>query len=177
MSQTAITVTYKPVLADTLHAARVADGELWKTSSRVVATVLVITAGLMWHWGSTGWAVGFLAFGLAEWFNLLPVAVAVAWVEFHRNPKYRQQYTITMGPDGLLFSTATVRAEIAWSFYRHFWETDRAFVLSYGSGLPSVIPKSAFKSDEELALVRALLGSQVGPATRSGSVAGRRTMR
>ncbi|MCM2258396.1 MAG: YcxB family protein [Vicinamibacteria bacterium] len=164
MNPESITLTYQPLLSDVLHSARLAEGALWRTSSRVVAALLAVAAVLMWYWGAPGWALGFFLLSIAEWFNLLPLAVAVAWLEFHRNPKYKQQYSITLRPQGLLFVTEAVRSEIGWNFYRRFWESDRAFVLSYGQGLPTVIPKSAIKGDADLGTVRALLAEHVGGA-------------
>jgi hypothetical protein len=47
-----------------------------------------------------------------------------------------------------------------------FWETKRAFVFSYGPGVPTVIPKGAFTSEPDLADARALLAATFGRSER-----------
>ena len=157
-----IAVSYRPTLSDILHAARVAEGEAWRTSSRVVAALLCIVAGATFYSGFPWWAVLFLTLAVVEWFNLLPFAPVVAYLEFKRNPKYRQQYNLTLSPDGLSFTTDTVSSVLKWSHYTRFWETERAFVLSYGVGVPTVIPKAAFASNIDLNDARTLLAGTVG---------------
>jgi hypothetical protein len=47
-----------------------------------------------------------------------------------------------------------------------FFETPRAFVLSYGRGVPTVIPKAAFVDDAGVQAARALLAEVVGARPR-----------
>lgn len=152
-----ISVSYYPTLGDVLHAARVAEGETWKTASRMAAVLLAACAVGFFYWGSPGWAMLWLALAVAELFNLLPLSVLTAWVEFKRNPKYRQEYHLTLSADHLAFRAATVESTLQWKHYTRFWETNRAFVLAYGAGVPTVIPKAAFADDAEREAARALL--------------------
>jgi hypothetical protein len=152
-----IAVSYRPTLGDVLHAARVAEGETWRTSSRVVAVLLGVCAVAFAYFGLNGWALLWLTLGIAEWFNLLPSWVLVAYVEFRRNPKYRQEYHLSLCPEHLWFRTETIDSKLKWEHYTRFWETKRAFVLSCGTGVPTFIPKAAFADDAERKAARALL--------------------
>jgi hypothetical protein len=148
----------------------VAEGETWKTASRVAAILLGICAAGFFYLGLRGWAIVWLALGVAELFNLLPLSVLVAWVEFRRNPKYRQEYHLTLAPEHLAFRTATVESTLKWEHYTRFWETSRAFVLAYGRGVPTVIPKAAFADDADREAARALLTNVVtGRVSGTGS--------
>ena len=46
------------------------------------------------------------------------------------------------------------------------FETPRAFVLSYGRGVPTVIPKAAFVDDAGVQAARGLLAEVVGARPR-----------
>jgi hypothetical protein len=152
-----ISVSYRPSLADVLHAARVAEGENWKTPNRVAAILLFIGSGVMLYLGFVVWAVIFLILTAVELFNLLPLSVVVAWIEFRRNPKYCNEYHLTLAPEHMRFQTGTVDSTLRWELYSQFWETKRAFILAYGPGIPAVIPKQAFADDREREVVRSLL--------------------
>jgi hypothetical protein len=153
----AITVSYDPTLRDVLHAARVAEGTMWKRTSRIVAAALVLFAVWCAYCELWGWAALFAGIAVGEWFNLLPLSVLVAWLEFRRNPKWRQRYHLTLSPDHLAFRTETIESKLRWENYTAFSETPHAFVLSYGLGSPTVIPKAAFKDDAERDAARRLL--------------------
>jgi hypothetical protein len=152
-----ISVSYQPSLRDVLHAARVAEGATWKTPSRVAAVFLLAFSVVFFYWRIPGWGILFLALALAELFNLLPMSALAAWLEFKRNPKYREQFHLTLTPEHLAFRTTTLESTIKWEFYTRFWETNRAFVLAYGRGVPTVIPKAAFVADADRQAARELL--------------------
>jgi YcxB-like protein len=111
--------------------------------------------------GLRAWAVPWLVLAAVEWFDLLPLSVLIAYIEYKRNPKYREQYDLGLSPDGLSFRTSTVSSVLKWSLYSSFWETNRAFVLSYGRGIPTVIPKAAFATPADLDAARTILQAAV----------------
>ncbi len=160
-----IRVSYSPQLGDVLRAARIAEGLMWKNLSRVVAIILALPGGWFVYWGYHGWATVWFALAAAEWFNLLPLSVLVACIQFKRNPKYRQRYTLVLSPEAMLFLTDTIRSELKWAHFTRFVETKQTFVLLSGAGLPTVIPKAAFSDDADRNRTRTLLETVVG-ATR-----------
>ena len=72
-------------------------------------------------------------------------------------PEVPGRYHLTLSPEHLRFRTASIESTLEWDHYVGFWETPRAFVLSYGGGLPTVIPKAAFADDAEREAARELL--------------------
>jgi hypothetical protein len=167
----AIRISYQPRLADVLHGARLAEGEAWKTMSRVAAILLVLLGGVFVYWGFPGWAGVWFAVAIAEWFNLLPLSVVVAYFEFRRNPKYRQRYELTLSPEALYVTTDTVSSIIKWDHFSHLWDTSKAFVLCSGVGIPAVIPKAAFTNAVDLEAARTLLVMAVKERSAHGQSA------
>lgn len=163
-----IQVSYQPQLADALHAARVCEGETWKTGSRIVAVLLGSLCGVFLYWGFPIVAALWGLLALVEWFNLLPLSTLVAYIEFKRNPEYRDRYDLTLSPEGLRFQTNNIASTLKWNLYARYWETEKAFVLSYGRGVPTVIPKAAFSSPADLEAVKALLSEVIGPSAARG---------
>ena len=108
-----IDISYRPTLQDVLHAARLAEGETWKTSSRVAAILLATAAAWLFYWGMRAWAILFMSLGVAEWFNLLPLSLVAAYVEYRRNPKYRQEYHLTLSEEHLRCKRSTDDVEQA----------------------------------------------------------------
>lgn len=157
-----IRVSYSQQLRDVLHAARIAEGLMWKNASRLVAVVLTVFGGWFVYWGYYGWATMWFALGVAEWFNLLPLSVLAAYIQFKRSPKYRQRYTLVLSPEAMLFLTDTSRSKIKWAHFTRFVETKETFVLLSGVGLPTFIPKGAFSDDADRNATRTLLESVVG---------------
>jgi hypothetical protein len=168
---TEINVSYRPTLGDVLHAARLGEGEMWKTASRLAAGVLFACAAGFFYVRMPVWGTIWLALGLAELFNLLPMSVPVAYLEYRRNPKYRQEYHLTLTPEHLAFRTETIDSTLRWEHYSRFWETKRAFVLAYGAGIPTIIPKAAFASQADLDAARAVLADAIArrPSRKSGA--------
>jgi hypothetical protein len=160
-----VSVSYRPALRDVLHAARFAEGENWKSASRVAAFLLVCCSLAFLWWGFPGWAALWFTLAVVEFFNLLPLSVLVAYMEFRRNPKYRQEYHPTLSPETLAFQTDTISTVLKWSHYTRFWETERAFVLASGQGVPTVIPKAAFATEAEHEDVRTILRRGLGGTT------------
>jgi hypothetical protein len=154
---TELSVSYRPVLRDILHAARIAEGENWWTASRVATGLLSLFGAALFYLGFRWWSALWFGLAIAEYFNLLPMSVLVAYIEFKRNPKYRQEYHLTLSPETLSFRTETISTVLKWSHYKRFWETERAFVLASGEGVPAVIPKAAFATEAECNRARAIL--------------------
>ncbi len=167
-----IRVSFQPQLREVLHAARLYEGAIFKTWDRLAALLFASLSGLYLVRGSPIVAAVWGTLALVEWFNVLPFSVLAAYIQFKKNPTYRQFYDLTLSPDGLRVQTKGITSMIEWNLYSRYWETDRAFVLSYGFGLPTVIPKSAFASAADLEATRALLSDVIlVDSTRGAGVA------
>jgi len=153
-------ITYKLVLSDLIHAAREWEGRHWRAVRYTVAVILLACGSFLLISSERWWGGIFVAFGVLEGFNLLPAAVVRAVIEFHANPKFREEFQLILTPESLHFCTATIDSTLKWTHYTQFFETPKAFILVYGKRMYTVIPKRALVDDSQLRELRELL-SQV----------------
>lgn len=156
------TITYRPTQSDLIHAARAWEGQHWKVVRYLVSAVLIICGMFIVISSGPWWGTIFVFVGILEAFNLLPGAVLRAIIEFRMNPKFREEFQVTLTPECLHFRTATIDSKLKWSMYSNCIETDRAFILVYGKHMYSVIPKRALDSDSKVIEIRELLSSVIG---------------
>lgn len=157
-----MTVTYRPSQADLVHAARTWEGRHWKTARYVVAAALCACGSFLVVGAGLWWGAQFVIVGLLEAFNLLPAAALRAMIEFRANPKFREEFQLTLTPESLHFRTATIDSTLKWTLYSEFFETDRAFILAYGKRMYTVIPKRALDNDSQSCEIRELLSCAIG---------------
>jgi hypothetical protein len=155
-------LTYQLTQADVVHAARALEGQHWKTARYVVASALFACGGFLVLGAGLWWGTVFVLFGLLEAFNLLPAAIIRAMIEFRTNPKFREEFQLTLTQDSLHFQTPSIDSRIKWTLYSDFLETGRAFILVYGKRMYTVIPKRALNNDAQLCEIRELLSRVIG---------------
>jgi hypothetical protein len=85
---------------------------------------------------------------------------------FQADPKFRDEYLLGFTDDGILFKTDHIDAKVDWGLYTEAVETDRFYLLVYGKGAMSVIPKRVFHNPEEEALFKNLITRRVAPNSR-----------
>jgi len=96
-------------------------------------------------------AISFLVTG-AFLFGLLATSlVIVPHRRFKANPQFRRDYYLQFAEDGILFRTDQLDATLKWEIYTEALETEKFYLLSYGEGAITVIPKRVFKSGEQQA--------------------------
>ncbi len=156
-----MTITYRPSLGDLVHAARIWEANHWKTANRLVAIALLAFGAFLVYGRTYPWAVLFLILGLLEFFNLLPAAVLRAFIEWKSNPKFREEYQLTITPEHLHFRTETIDSTLKWTHYSSYLETSKAFILIYGKRMYTVIPKRALASPEQPEQLRNLLRNAI----------------
>ena len=164
MDPAPISIRFVNELDDHLEARRVLykEGVMAKVD-KVVAVLLfgfgilsIASAGLLW------WTVVWFPLALAEWFDLLTLSRWRTRVEFRRNPKFRDEYHLTFTPDHIHFRTASIDSTVQWTHYERVVESPDLFLLMYGSGLYTMVPKRCFSSKDALNSFRALLGRAIG---------------
>lgn len=164
MTQTIpISVHFWNELNDHLEAQRV----LYRRSvmakiDKVVAVLLlclgiycVAVAGVRW------WTLVWFVLAVVEWFDVLSVARFRSTIAFRRNPKFREEYHLTFTPENIHFKTLSFDSVIQWTHYERVLESPTLFLLMYGKGHYTVIPKRAFDSDNDTNAFRALLARMV----------------
>ena len=108
--------------------------------------------------------VAFLCTG-AFLYGLLATSVLILpRRRFQADPKFRDEYLLGFTEDALIFKTQHIDAKVDWSFYTEALETARFYLLVYGEGGISVIPRRAFTDQKQEDLFRDLISRRVGPA-------------
>jgi len=154
-----ISISFINKLKDHLEAQRVLYSRgVMARLDKVVAVLLfgfglycVTFVGLLW------WTVIWFPLAMAEWFNLLSLSRWRTKIEFQRNPKFREEYHLTFSRENIHFRTASLDSTLQWTHYERVIESPDLFLLMYGKGLYTLIPKRCFNSEEEVTAFRALL--------------------
>jgi len=155
-------ITYQPSQADLIHAARTWEGQHWKAARYIVATALIAYGIYLVVSSGLWWGTLFVLVGLLEAFNFLPSATLRAVIEFRTNPKFQEEYRLTLTTESLHFRTATIDSTLKWTMYTGFIETSRAFILVYGKRMYTIIPKRALDNDTKIHEIRELLSNVIG---------------
>lgn len=98
---------------------------------------------------------------MAEWFNLLSLSSLSTRIQYQRNPKYRDEYYLTFSPENIHFKTAAIDSVLQWTNYDDVIENADLFLLMYGKGLYTLVPKRCFHSNDEIDAFRALLNQTI----------------
>ncbi len=159
-----ISIIFTNKLEDHLEAQRVFYSKgVWAKLDKVVAFLLlsfgvycVAFVGL--HW----WTIVWFPLAVAEWFDLLSLSRWRTKIEFRRNPKFREEYHLTFSRQNIHFRTASLDSTLQWTHYERVIESSDLFLLMYGKGLYTLIPKRCFKSNEEINTFRALVSQTIG---------------
>ena len=80
---------------------------------------------------------------------------------FRREPKFRDEYSLTFSPQGIHFRTAHIDSDLQWSMYSRALVDAHSFVLYYGSYSFSVIPNRVFQTVEQREVFERLLAQNV----------------
>lgn len=151
-----MTLTYRPALADLIHAARMWEANHWKIANRIVAGAMIVFGALLIYVNKYHWSALFIFLGVFEFFNLLPAAVIRACIEWQINPKFREEYQLSITREDLHFKTPTIDSTLKWTYYSSYLETSKAFILIYGKRMYTVIPKRVLSGPAELDELRAI---------------------
>ncbi len=164
MSESAVAITFDNKLGDHLAAERLyyRFTVFWKLDKVVAGLLILFGAYLMWLAGVQWWTVIWFPLAVAEWFNILSLRPLQIWLWFKHNPKFRETYHLVADPSGLHFKTESIDSKLTWSHFSRVLEDGRLLLLIYGTRMYSVIPKRAFRSEDELGRFRSLATAAVG---------------
>lgn len=139
---------------------------------RLDAVVIVVTAaagfyllrppGSRWL-GVVGLvASGTLALIIVAAFTVMPMLI------FRREPKFRDQYSLTFSSDGIHFRTEHIDSQLQWAMYSRALIDAHSYVLYYGTRQFTVIPKRVFDSVEQRGAFELFLKQHVPDIVRKG---------
>jgi hypothetical protein len=158
-----ITVNFMNELKDHLEAQRMFYKESFLSKADKVVAVLLFVVGAysVSAVGLRWWTVIWFPLAVMEWFNLLTLDRLRTRIWFRRNPKFREEYCLTFSRESIHFKTAAIDSTLQWSHYERVMESSMLFLLMYGKGLYTLIPKRCFHSDDELNAFRVLLKEKI----------------
>ena len=80
---------------------------------------------------------------------------------FRREPKFRDEYSLTFSQEGIHFKTSHIDSHLQWNIYSKVLIDQHSYVLYYGTGSFSVIPRRVFQSDDQQASFEQLIVQHV----------------
>jgi hypothetical protein len=86
---------------------------------------------------------------------------------FRSDPRHRDEFFLEFTEDGIRFQTERIDSRLDWSLYSGVLENDRFYVLIYGKGMMSVVPKRAFTTHDQEMTFRNLLRRKFGHTSTS----------
>jgi len=112
----------------------------------------------------------FALFSLAASGTLLMMLVAafgvIPHLLFRREPKYRDDYSLTFSDEGIHFQTVHIDSQLEWSLYSRALVDRSSYLLYYGSRTFSIIPMHVFQGKEQRAEFDRLLSQKVKQIVR-----------
>jgi len=163
-----VTLSFRYLQSDIVKAWRAHFASRLRLWLDIPAVVLLAASGIYslrfpgWQWVSLACLVGSGALALI----LVAALVIIPSMIFRREPKFRDEYSLTFSPEGIHFSTVHIDSKLSWSMYSRALVDARSYVLYYGSTQFTVIPKRVFQSTEQREAFEELLAQNVPQVVR-----------
>jgi YcxB-like protein len=160
---TTINLSFRYLESDYVRALRAHYASRLRLRVDAVVTLVLLGGGIyLWTLPSLRWlglacvvlAVLFAAILIAA-FTVIPVLV------FRREPKFRDEHSLTFSPEGIHFRTVHIDSQLQWSLYSRALVDAHSYVLYYGSRQFTVIPKRVFQNAEQQQAFEQLLRQHI----------------
>jgi hypothetical protein len=134
----------------------------------IVVTVVLVGIGVfLWQSPSLHWlSLACIVIAVASALMLIAAFTVIPPLAFRREPKFRDDYSLTFSPEGIHFRTAHIDSQLQWSMYSRALIDAHSYVLYYGSRQFTVIPKRVFQSVEQQQAFEQLLTQHVSQIVR-----------
>ncbi len=132
-----------------------------------LAVILAILGVYFWRSPESRW-YGMALVGLSGIFVLILIAAfgVIPHLAFRREMKFRHEYVLTFSPDGIRFRTAHIDSQLQWALYSWALVTADSYVLYYGVGSFTLVPKRVFRNAEQQSVFEALLSQNIARIIR-----------
>ena len=80
---------------------------------------------------------------------------------YENSPKYSQECNATFTGEIIYVENAAGKSELKWNIYKSYLESTRYILIYMGKNSFSIIPKSAFKSEEEIDNFKSMLNKNI----------------
>jgi hypothetical protein len=116
-----------------------------------IILAIVLAAGGIYLLQTSRHTLGFACLGGAILLGLLMFAAffVIPPLNFRREPKFREDYSLTFSQDGIHFQTEHIDSELQWSLYSKALIDRNSYLLYYGTRQFTIIPKKAFHGIDE----------------------------
>ena len=154
-----VNVSFRYLEHDYVRAMRAHYRSRLRLRTDLVLSVALASIGF-YLWPSF-W--GILSIALAVLLVLMLVAafVVIPPLAFRREPKYKDDYSLTFSAEGIHFRTKHIDSQLQWNLYSRALVDAHSYVLYYGANQFTVIPRRVFRSSEEQRLFDQLLDKHV----------------
>lgn len=158
-----ISLRFHNNLKENREAQRLLYGRTFKAKADKVVALLLLGYGVYYLWvtGWQWWLVLLFLLALSIGFDWLSWSQLAPAIEFRRNPILSEEFHLTFSPENIHFQTASLDSTIQWTHYHDFIESPNLFLLLYGRGLFTLVPKRAFPSSQQLEAFRALIQEKI----------------
>ncbi len=133
----------------------------------VVTVILSIIGAYLWR-SPILHLLGLACLVVAVAFALMLVAAftVIPPLAFRREPKFRDDYSLTFSSEGIHFRTAHINSQLQWSMYSRALVDAHSYLLYYGSRQFTVIPTRVFQNAEQQQAFEQLLTQHVSQIVR-----------
>jgi hypothetical protein len=135
-----------------------------------VVVLVVVVGGWLWRMPNLHW-LGIVCIVVSAVFILMLAAVftVVPLIAFRREPKFRDNYSLTFSPEGIHFQTAHIDSRLQWSTYSRTLIDAHSYVLYYGPNRFTIIPKRVFENTAQQEAFEQLLKDRIPKIIRRGA--------
>jgi hypothetical protein len=126
----------------------------------VIVGVAVVGA---YEWRSGSHGLGLTLLCVSGIFVLMLVATfaVIPTIAFRRQPKFRDDYSLSFSPQGIHFRTAHIDSDLEWGMYTSALVDAYSFILYYGTQQFTVVPKRVFQDVSQRQTFEQLLTQNV----------------
>ena len=163
-----INLSFRYAERDYVRALRAHYASHLRLRLDIVVTVVLAGAGAyLWRSPSLHW-LGLACVVVSVGFALMLIAAfaIIPQLAFRREPKFRDDYSLTFSPTGIHFRTAHIDSQLQWSMYSRALIDAHSYVLYYGARQFTVIPRRVFQSVEQQQAFEQLLTQHVSQIVR-----------
>jgi hypothetical protein len=121
---------------------------LWLDIPAIAVTV--IAGAYLWRYTSFHW-LSLASIGVSAILVLILVMafVVIPPFAFRREPKFRDEYSLTFSAECIHFKTQHIDSKLEWSIYSQALIVAHSYVLYHGTGSFSVIPKRVLQNIDQ----------------------------
>jgi hypothetical protein len=167
----AIHLSFRYSEQDYVRAMRAHYGSRLRLKLDTAVTLATALLGVyLWRSpDSRGWGIGLVCLSAVFVLMLITAFGVLPRLVFRREPKFRDEYSLTFSPDGILFRTSHIDSQLQWSMYSRALVDPHSVILYYGARSFTVIPKRFFETTEQLATFEHLVSEKIPEISNKSS--------